>query len=274
MDIDDPDKPEFASWRSYQVFEQRVRQVCRYIWDREVHAFLDTVKATLKQRDVKIRMGKRLWRAQLGIEYVDDEVEDGQGGMVVRPHPSGFCAARMKPLATHARDGRASPAGIPVLYLASSEKTAISEVRPWVGAKVSIAQCKVKRDLRALDLTVRHGEWSWGHFTDVDIMNEKLMPADKKDISVWTDIDNAFSTPITQSESSTDYVPTQILTELFKNIGYDAIIYRSGFVSKGYNIATFNLDDADVINCAPYGVKQVEVTFEEIGSRWFTKEQS
>lgn len=56
MDIDDPDKPEFASWRSYQVFEQRVRQVCRYVWDREVHAFLDTVKATLKQREGTIRL--------------------------------------------------------------------------------------------------------------------------------------------------------------------------------------------------------------------------
>lgn len=250
------------------MFAQRVRQVRRYVWDREIHAFLDTVKATLKQRDKQIRMGKVLFRAQLGIDCVDIEVEDGRGGMVVRQDSTGFCKARMKPRATHARDGRANPAGIPVLYLASCERTAISEIRPWVGANVSVAQCKVKRDLRALDLTVRHGEWSWGHLTVDDIMDEKMMSAEKKDISVWTEIDNAFSTPITRSEISTDYVPTQILVELFKNIGYDAIVYRSGFDDKGYNIAIFNLDDADVIGCAPYWVKRVDVTSEKTGSGW------
>ena len=38
-----------------------------------------------------------------------------------------------------ARHGRANPRGIPYLYLANDQLTAISEVRPWVGCYVSIA---------------------------------------------------------------------------------------------------------------------------------------
>jgi len=94
--------------------------------------------------------------------------------------------------------------------------------------------------------------------------------AKQKEKGVWIDIDNAFSRPVTLSDDSADYVPTQILAELFKNAGYDAIIYRSQFGEKGYNIALFNVEDAEVINCAPYQVRGIEVTFEQIGNMWFS----
>ncbi|HRK95748.1 MAG TPA: RES family NAD+ phosphorylase [Rhodospirillales bacterium] len=263
MATDDPDKPEFGCRRSYWNFAQRVRHVRRYVWDPETRAFLDTVLATLRDRDVPIPEGTIFFRAQSGIDYapvVEDGVEMGEV-------PYGFGPARMKPLANQAREGRVNPVAISVLYLASEKQTAISEVRPWVGAEISVAQFKVLRNLRAVDLSPGYGK----RWIDLSVFDPGSQPdAKQKEKGVWIDIDNAFSRPVTLSDDSADYVPTQILAELFKNAGYDAIIYRSQFGEKGYNIALFNVEDAEVINCAPYQVRGIEVTFEQIGNMWFS----
>src|SRR5690606_32022899 len=52
-------------------------------------------------------------------------------------------------LSTH---GRANPAGIPYLYLASDSKTAISEVRPLKGDLVCVATLKIPSGLRIVNL--------------------------------------------------------------------------------------------------------------------------
>lgn len=265
MEMDDPDKPEFASWRSYQEFTRRVRHKRRYVWDAEIRAFLDTVLATLRERDVRITEGTILCRAQQGVS--DDPVVEE--GVEVGEEPHGYGATRMKPQLNRAREGRVNPVGIPILYLASDEKTAISEVRPGMGAEISVAQFKVLRDLRAVNLSVGHGQISIGHLTFNHLLGEEAPNAEAKDKAVWIDIDNAFSRPVTISDEAPDYVPTQILAELFRDNGYDAVIYRSQFGESGYNVALFNVDDADAINCAPYQVKGIEVTFEQIGNRWF-----
>ena len=103
-----------------------------------------------------------LWRAQLGVDCTpfEDESDEEVGGQ-----PIGFSRARMKPVAEYAREGRANSSGIPVLYLASTEKTAISEVRPWVGSEVSVAQFRVTRQLNAIGLTQGHGKSSLGVLT-------------------------------------------------------------------------------------------------------------
>ncbi|KAB2784194.1 hypothetical protein F9K97_19175 [Brucella anthropi] len=56
-DLDDPSKPEFASYNSYRNFAFQVRHQRRYVWDAPVQAFVDTVLATIKDRDVHLREG-------------------------------------------------------------------------------------------------------------------------------------------------------------------------------------------------------------------------
>ena len=270
MPLDDPEKPEFASWRSYQEFARRVRHARRFVWQKEVQAFLDTVLATLRGRDVKIDKDTTLFRAQLGVQC--DPVFD-EDGDELGDEPHGFGSERMKPLANRAREGRINPAGIPVLYLASHEQTAISEARPWIGSEVSVAQFKAVRDLRAVNLSLGHGESSLYIALD-HIAADKAPDAEAKQKAVWIDIDSAFSQPVTLSDDAADYVPTQILSELFRDDGYEAIVYRSQFGVKGYNVALFNVDDADIINCAPYGVTGIEVEYEEIGNRWFSSKHT
>ena len=224
---------------------------------------------TRRNRDAEIREGTILWRAQLGVEYIP--IRDASGEEVGE-EPMGFSGTRMKPVAKYATEGRANSSGIPVLYLASTEQTAVSEVRPWVGSEVSVAQFRVTRKLNAINLTQGHGKSSWSGLTLKQMWGKEEVDAEDKAKAVWNDIDNAFSRPATPSDKRENYVPTRILAELFQEAGYDAIVYRSHFGQEGrdgYNIAVFKLVDAEILNCAPFRVESIEVNFNEFGNRWY-----
>lgn len=137
-------------------------------------------------------------------------------------------------------------------------------------ACLSVAQFKILRRLKALDLSRGHGKSSFSEIGFRHLFNEEPVDAAQKEKAVWIDIDNAFSRPITLSDDAADYVPTQILAELFRDAGYDAIVYKSQFGEKGFNIVLFNPDDADAINCGPYEVTALKVDYREAGNRWFS----
>ena len=264
MSLDDPEKPEFASYNSYTNFARQVRHRSRFVWDEQISQFLATVKATIYERDVLLKEGMCLFRASLGVEW--RPVYDEEGNELF-DEEVGYGAKRMRPRTNQATEGRANPAGLPVLYLATTEQTAISEVRPWIGTAVSVAQFQVRRDIKALDLSKGHGKSNFIGFNF--ILGDEVPTAEVKERAVWVDIDNAFSRPVTRSEDGGDYAPTQILAELFRSTGYEAIVYKSQFGEKGFNIVLFDIDDALPINCAPYEVTEINVGFKESGNRWY-----
>ncbi|MEE2026036.1 RES family NAD+ phosphorylase, partial [Alkalimonas mucilaginosa] len=49
-------------------------------------------------------------------------------------------------------NGRANPAGIPYLYVASDEVTAVSEIRPHTGEIVNVAEIQLETSLKLIDL--------------------------------------------------------------------------------------------------------------------------
>ena len=75
--LDKPEILEFASWRSYQNFEQRIRRHRRFVWNSEIEAFLETVSQTANKRHTKIPKDSILWRAQLDIDYRPLQDENG-----------------------------------------------------------------------------------------------------------------------------------------------------------------------------------------------------
>ena len=252
----------FASWRSYWRYSKTVRRERRYVWPREVQEFLEVVRKTAKKRELVIPKDQPFFRAQVGLEQGVEVKEDGSV-----EGPFAFGPKRMKPTASHALDYRANAAGIPVLYLAVEIETAIAEVRPWIGSDVSVSQFRTTRELRGLDLTPEFGKHWMPAFSAKD---GKLMPvdADGAEKSVWTNIDNAFSRPVSRSDDPADYVPTQILTELFRADGYDAIIYRSQLGEDGHNVVIFDLADADAEDGRPYEVTKIDVGAKETGNPW------
>lgn len=177
----------------------------------------------------------------------------------------------MKPRDDRAREGRVNPAGIPVLYLANSLQTAISEVRPWIGSEVSVAKFEICRDLKVINLSVEDGDSELNRRMWAQLHSEKARTNPKfKEQTVWLHVEQAFSRPISVSDDTADYVPTQILAELFYANGYDALIYRSQFGEQGFNIALFDIEDAEVISVAPYEVTAVEVKSKKIVNPWFS----
>jgi hypothetical protein len=248
---------EFKSWRSFWHFENIVRRQLRYVRTQDTEEFLSTVAETSHYRQVTMRAGRILWRAQLGYD-LDEFEQEGETIIIEQPCSS----KRMKPLADRASSGRANPVGIPCLYLATHEETAMCEVRPWMGSLISVAQFRLLRDCKIVDCSRDHAEFP--------IYFEEPPLAEKR-TAVWANIDRAFAEPTTPQDGIADYVPTQILAELFKREGYDGVAYKSNFGEAGYNVALFDLNSADLINCFLHEVTKVEMQFKQRGNPYFVK---
>lgn len=224
----------FSSWNAYAQFEVAVRYNARFFHDRKVRGFLNTVAATAEKRVTVLDTKKAIWRAQIGHSWATQCYDDAEFEI-----PAPFPAERMKPLRTTANEGRVNPKGIPCLYGANIKETAVAEVRPWVGALVSLAQL---RPLKALRLVNCGGDPQIEH----EIWFEQPSPDEREEI-VWRAIGRGFSNPASPEPGVAEYVPTQIIAEHFKNSGYDGILFRSS-LGPGLNVALFDLDAVSVVN--------------------------
>jgi len=257
----------FKSWQSYWRFRTAVTSSSRYIFDEETKRFLDEVLITSGSRQRTIKEGAIFWRSQLGGDT--RPVYDDEGNEIANepcPHP----VKRMKPLKYAASEGRANPKGIPCLYLATSKETAMSEVRPWIGSEISVAQFKIETELTVIDCSVNHSK----NPLYFDLERGFYEPSDEeREKSVWAHIDKAFSVPVTQNENQAHYAPTQIIAELFKTNGFDGVAYKS-MLADGYNVALFNIEVAEMLNCFLYEAKKVTFEFSETANPYFIRKQS
>lgn len=182
------------------------------------------------------------------------EVEkDGKIHSVPSPYPKN----RMKPEPDKVTvsDGRANPRGIPCLYLTTDYETAILEVRPLIGMYITVAKMELARDLEIIDCTSSYVNFldRWSVKTIEDIER-----------AVWSDINDAFFKPAQRGDDSLDYIPTQILAELFKCNGLDGIGYKSSYGESGFNIALFDVDAANVVECYLCRVDDITVKISPI----------
>ncbi|MFN3889875.1 MAG: RES family NAD+ phosphorylase [Beijerinckiaceae bacterium] len=155
----------------------------------------------------------------------------GQDG----PFPIEKMGAPPKQIASH---GRANPAGIPYLYMASTELTAISETRPHTGEMACVADFTISNGLSIVDL--RNPRRSVSPFVLGDESQIGLM---RGDIDFLARLGDELTRPVLPQSAAIDYVPSQYLCELIKKAGYDGVIYRSS-VGEGMNLALFNPDRA------------------------------
>ena len=90
--------------------------------------------------------------------------------------------------------------------------------------------------------------------------------ATSKEKGVWGDVGHAFSKPVTYDEPHLDYVPTQILSEFFREQGFDGIAYRSLLDKKGKNLAFFDTGAAQITGTCLYRVEHAAVEATKIES--------
>ena len=227
--------PAFDGLRSYTRFATSVQSELRFIRSKESSTFLQEVLNSSQRREIKINKGTTFWRARLGCEYED--------GRRAKPYPS----AGMKPIPNWMSEGRANPRGIPCLYVATTRETALSEVRPWIGAPISISQLRTVRDLKIIDCSKHH---------QADAFSKLLIAEEKsKEDGIWTAIDRAFATPVSKEDESKGYIATQVITELFKSEKFDGVKYKSLLAEDGYNLALFSLDDTARVIFGSQGVQ-------------------
>lgn len=150
------------------------------------------------------------------------------------------------------RDMRANYRYIPYLYCANNPYTALVEVRPRLGANVSIATIEVEEEITLLDFTLKKIPKN---------MNEAKL-------NFFADLSMLFSKPVASDDDILDYIPTQFIAEFAKKIGYDGIAFRSSltpelegqnnnelYANDSFNVVVFNYD-----KCCPITSNIVNVT--------------
>ena len=210
--------------------------------------------STSKKRCETIDKGTQLWRAQLHNEWGPEIVLDNDGHEIdssIVAYPSK--PERMVPRPDRAKEGRVNPKGIPCLYLSDDRNTAMSEMRPWKGSYVSVAQFTIVKNLKVVNCSVDSAQW---FFTGI-----QPAPA-KREECVWGSMNRAFSEPVTRDDDIAEYAATQVLAEAFHNAGYDGIIYKSG-VGHGRSVAVFNPRDAEITNRYVHRVEEVEPKYSQ-----------
>lgn len=127
------------------------------------------------------------------------------------------------------RDGRSNAKFIRFLYMAESPTTAVFEVRPLLHSAINVAGIEVKEQLSIANIAV-----------DIDMDPQKEKSEDDWLLSF---IQSAFSFPINNPD---DYIPSQVIAEYLRHLGYDGIRYSSSLHEGGYNLTVF-----DVSKCEP-----------------------
>ena len=163
----------FNSPNAFWAFERSVTRSTRFIFDEHTRSFLDAVVATSKSRLRILRSGHVLYRAQLGETTRDDE----EYGVRI---PEAYLPSRMTPLIDRAVEGRINPKGIPYLYLSFDPNTSMAELRPWVGARISLGEFVVSADCTILDCSL-----DATNLACMEIDDASALSAEDREAAVW-----------------------------------------------------------------------------------------
>jgi RES domain-containing protein len=256
---------EFRSCRDFGKFARSVKFRSRYILEPDAQEFFETVMETATSRMDTLTAGSILFRAQVGHDWRKEPCDPNQpeGDFFEVPHP--FEPKRMKPLKDSAREGRVNPKGIPCLYLSSDVDTAMAETRPWIDSKISLGQFKILEDLPILKLPEAK---LYTKFFFNPPHDGETEPPPEREKAVWGEIAYAFSEPITASDMTADYAPTQYLAETFRKIGCAGILYKSR-LGEGSSLAIFDPNKADLMNCRVFNTHSLKFNFDEDGGHYF-----
>lgn len=158
-----------------------------------------------------------------------------------------------------AKDMRANYRYIPYLYCSNNKYLAATEVRPRLGAEISIAKIQILEKLVLLDFTMQQ--------------TPKKMSEVKQNL--FRDLSELFSKPVTKDDDALDYIPTQYIAEYAKNLDYDGIVFRSSlhhesvsFTADGppFNIVIFTYTKCLPIASNVYRIISNHMEFEQTDS--------
>lgn len=139
------------------------------------------------------------------------------------------------------RDGRSNPKFIRYLYMAESPITAVFEVRPILYNAINVAGIEVKESLRIANIAV------------------DLNPEEDKRFEGWllSFVQSAFSSPTNNPD---DYIPSQIIAEFFRHLGYDGIRYSSSLHLGGFNLTIFDTTKCEAVSSTDLRLDNIKMS--------------
>lgn len=227
----------------YARFIDELRSQRRYFFSSDSRAFLARLGRLAADRVHKLPSGHSLYRARKnavvrrGSDYVAD----------LHPWP----AAEMIPALNMGTEDRANPYNIQMLYLATSPEIAIAEVRTGIDFPVTVATFRLRRALRLVDLDENGG-------------GERRRPESR----LWQRISADFSRSLSAEERRLSCLHTQTVAELFRDRGFDGLLYRSQFTAWRGDTAIAQDEALNIVVFDPRAVAHV-------GSKvWTVRRQS
>ncbi len=205
---------------SLQQYQKRLEKQNYFLMEDEVHKLL---KVHLKNLEKIFPNESVLYRARIGFKYKGTPLNGFGSEWHYKPYEHSEISAP-PPLITG--NGRMNRVGVSFMYLATNRDTAISEIRPHPGQKVSIGTFKSKREMKIVD------------FNLISIADYACTDNRLDDYLLINSINQLFSMPITPEER-TKYSFTQFLADIIRKQGFDGIAYKSS-IGDGVNYVFFD----------------------------------
>jgi len=260
---DDVDEPDYDGlfFRSHPL-ERSVDED----WEERVGELLSPPPAPITSDEI----AEHPELADIDIDYVPDrleyiieemgrEFEAGESLYRARIHDERERTERFAPHevsappADKAKAGRANRPNEPMLYVASDERTAISEVRPWKGAPVALARMVLTKKVRILNLT------DFEAITSPFFEENIGWKVEARNL-LWR-LREDMKRPVMPHLADRQYQPTQYAAELIRNAGFDGIAYPSA-MGPGINIVLFDPAVGEVTEVGYVRIQEVVYGFE------------
>ena len=240
-----------SSWY-HTTMREAWEEFCYNIKENPTHELNlpDSFDEDLARLETELPRNFSIFRARIGFQ--DDELG--------RPRPfEGIDIGAPPP--NSAKAGRANSEGQVVLYAADQEPTAISEVRPWRGLLVSVAELILSQSLRLVNLSAPPPPSN--PFTDEAPQYELEL----EDLLISFGME--LGRPLRRADYPQDYLPSQKLVRRIQGSSlYDGIRYPSAIVPSGTNLVIF---DPNLVRIG--SSKLVEIGDFEIPYSPFVEEQ-
>lgn len=218
-----------ALWSSWESFCQTVKHKRRFFFhndgsdDQDSFTPASLLSSIARASEalglvVELPTGLRLWRAR-------PDLLKGQRVVAADFGPP--------PLELSLQSNRMNPAGIPMLYLASSPTTALKETRTEQ-AKVGV--WRSTQPIRILDLR---------HLPPIPSIFSEEVRTQTLTLRFLHDFANDIMKPVARNNQvHIDYLPSQVVTEFMRDYEFsggalDGVAYGSTVHQRGWNVALF-----------------------------------
>jgi hypothetical protein len=222
-------KLDHALWSSWESFCQTVKHRRRFFFhnsgrdDQDSFTPASLLSSIARASEalglvVELPAGLRLWRARPDLSK-GRRVSASDFG----PRPVEFAL----------QSNRMNPAGIPMLYLASSTTTALKETR---AEQAKMGLWRSIRPIRILDLR---------HLPPVPSLFSEEPRTLALTLSFLHDFANDIMKPVARNNLvHIDYLPSQVVTEFMRDYDFsagalDGVAYGSTVHKRGWNVALF-----------------------------------